>query len=127
MLRSSTLAIALIVPALASGAPLVLNCESSTASTAKQFRIDFDNKMVQEINVSPETNPPGRAEITESSIHWKTIKKIGGAAGRPLDDWSVVGSIDRLAGTIRWELSNPGNPHQFELLSGKCRQATQKF
>lgn len=118
---NAALAMALIVPALASGAPLILNCESSTDSTARQFKVDFDNKTVQEINVSPEKNPPGRAEITDSSIRWKTILKLGN------ENWTVAGSIDRLAGSIRWELSNPGNPHQFQLLTGKCRQATQKF
>lgn len=126
LLRSAALAIALIAPGLAQAAPLVLSCESSTDSTAKQFRIDFDNKTVQEINVTLEKNPSGHAEITESSIRWRTVQKLGDAAGG-LQDWDVVGSIDRLAGSIRWELSNPRNPHQFQLVTGKCRQATQKF
>lgn len=124
LLCSATLAIALVAPGLAQAAPLVLSCESSTDSTARQFRIDFDNKTVQEINVTLEKNPSGHAEITESSIRWRTVQKLGDAAGG-LQDWNVVGSIDRLAGSIRWESSNPRNPHQFQLFTGKCRQVTK--
>ena len=110
----------------ANAAPLVLSCESDTNSSSKQFRIDFDGKSVQEIVVLPEKNPAGQAEISDTSIKWKTITRMSDAAGGS-HDWNVEGSINRLAGTIYWRATNPGNAMQELRFAGKCRQATQKF
>jgi hypothetical protein len=123
---SGFLAIALVAPSLVLAAPLVLSCESDTNNESKQFLIDYEGKSVQQIAVQPERNPPGQAEISDTSIKWKTIMKVSDAAGG-IHDWNVEGSINRLAGSIYWRATNPGNYMQELKFSGKCRQATQKF
>jgi len=104
---------------------LVLNCENNAHDIARQFRIDEANRTAQEINVPAGANPPGRAEITDSSISWTTIKKMPDGAG-VLHDFAIKGSIDRLAGRIYLRMTNPANSMQDWTFSGECRQVTKR-
>lgn len=138
LLRRTVLATALFAPSLPTYAEtLTVACENDQGPKGT-FTIDFDRKTVQsgssvsctvplgggrEVVVS-DCNPPGRAEITERHISWKTTRKeVDGAGG--IHTGTVVGSIDRLTGNIRYDVT-PARSASWGF-SAKCRVATKKF
>jgi hypothetical protein len=137
-LLGAALAAALIAQASPAYAEtLVLACEDDSGPRGT-FTVDFDRKTVQAGSsvsctvplgggrevVVPDCNPPGRAEITERHISWKTTRKtVDGAGG--IHNSPAEGSIDRLTGNIVYS-ETPDNSMRWGF-SGKCRRATQKF
>lgn len=137
LLRSTALAL-LLSASPANAEILNLVCDFDDGGTGYTFLIDLDKKAVQENPSSscrwtidgkdiivPDCNPPGRAEITERSINWKTTLKEVDAAG-DIHNVLIEGSIDRLAGSIFYtRTANYRN--SWRTFIGKCRRATQKF
>ena len=136
--RSAVLAIALFVQASPARAEtLALVCESDTGGS-EEFLIDFDQKTVQRLPVSsctwdfdgrelvvPGCYPPGRAEVTERSIAWETIKKTVSGTG-VIGTNTISGSFNRVTGSVYLEEFGPSG-NSWGAFRGKCRRATQKF
>lgn len=136
LLRVSAVALMLAIQTLPVRAEtLTLLCEWEKGGSTT-YSIDLDKKTVtaggggsctwnirgKEI-VVPDCNPPGRAEISDAHIHWKTTSKdMDGAGG--LHNSLVEGSINRLSGSINYSNNGKFGRSSF---SGKCRRATQKF
>jgi len=128
-LRSTALAIVLIVtasPARAEVVTLLCQNEAQPGSTFT-LQVDYDRKTVADVYSNGTLGGTVAATITESEVTWDHIDEhvevFKGNWGR----FQFAGSLNRLSGQGRVTYWRMDTSQPSWSMSGPCRRATQKF
>ncbi len=124
----SAAAIALMVLALpARGEVVTLLCQNREQQSSFTLRIDYDRKMVAEVNSDGSSRNLVPAKITEGDITWdhvfQNVEVFKGRFGR----FRFSGSVNRLSGQGRVTYWRMDTEQPAWTVTGLCGRAAQKF